>query len=108
MDALASKMDTLTVCEPPRCGACDACEQGKSAAVGAIACSGALALADDATPPAKQEVPSVLNPRKAVNTDEVESRRVAAARKKAALIIDEPDLKQVLIQLRACEREESR
>ena len=33
MDALASKMDTLTVCEPPTC---DACKQGKSTAVGAL------------------------------------------------------------------------
>ena len=33
MDALAAKMDTLTICEPPRC---DACEQGKSAVVGAV------------------------------------------------------------------------
>ena len=93
MDALASKMDTLTVCEPPRR---DACEQGKSTAVGAIACSSALALADDATPAAEQEVPLVVTPSKAVNTVGVESRRVAAARKKAALITEEPDLKQVL------------
>ena len=78
MDALVSEMDTLTVFEPPRC---DACEQGKSAAVGAIACSGTLALADDATPAAEQEVPLVIPPSKAVNTVGVESRRVAAARK---------------------------
>ena len=63
MDALASEMDTLTVCEPPRC---DACEQGESAAVGAIACCGALA--DDATPAAEQEVLLVVTPCKAVNT----------------------------------------
>ena len=93
MDALASKMDTLTVCKPPRC---DACEQGKSTAVDAIACSSALALADDATPAAEQEVPLVVTPSKAVNTVGVESRRVAAARKKTALIIDEPDLKQAM------------
>ena len=93
MDALASKMDTLTVCEPPRC---DACEQGMSAAVGAIDCSGALALADDATPATDQAVPLVVTPSKAVNTIGVESRRVDAARKKAALIIDEPDLKQAM------------
>ena len=93
MDALASKMNTLTDCEPPRR---DACEQGKSTAVGAIACSGALALADDATHAAEQEVPLVVTPSKAVNTVGVESRRVAAARKKAALIIDEPDLKQAM------------
>ena len=55
MDALASKMDTLTVCEPPRC---DACQQGMSAAVGAISCIGALA--DDATPAAEQQVPLVV------------------------------------------------
>ena len=63
MDALVSKMDTLTVCEPPRR---DACEQGKSTAVGAIVCSSALALADDATPAAEQEVPLVVTPSKAV------------------------------------------
>ena len=91
MDALASKMDTLTVCEPPRC---DACEQGKSAAVGAIVGSSALPSVDDATLAAEQEVPLVVTPSKAVNTVRVESRRVAAARKKAALIIDEFDLKQ--------------
>ena len=85
-------MDTLTVCEPPRC---DACEQGKSTAAGAIACSSASALAY-ATPAAEQEVPSVVTPSKAVNTAGVESRRVATARKKAALIIDEPDLKQAM------------
>ena len=61
MDALVSVIDTLTVCEPPRC---DACEQGTSAAVGALACSGALALADDATPAAEQEVPLVVTPSK--------------------------------------------
>ena len=33
---------------------------------------------------------------KAVNTTGVESRRVAAARKEAAFIIDEPDLKQAM------------
>ena len=33
--------------------------KGDSAAVGAIACSGALALADDATPAVEQEVPLV-------------------------------------------------
>ena len=93
MDALASKMDTLTVCETPKC---NASEQGKSAAVGAIACSGALALADDATPTAEQEQPLVVTPSKAVNTVGVESRRVAAAKKKAALIIEEPDLKQAM------------
>ena len=93
IDALASKMDTLTVCEPPRR---DACEQGKSTAVGAIACSSALAMADDVTPAAEQEVPLVVTPSKAVNTVGVESRRVAAARKNATLIIDEPDLKQAM------------
>ena len=93
MDALASKMDTLTVCEPPRR---DACEQGKSTAVGAIACSSALTLADDATPAAEQEVLLVVTPSKAVNTVGVESRRVAAARKNTALIIDEPDLRQAM------------
>ena len=47
MDALASKMDTLTVVNPPVMHV----SQG-SAAVGVIACSGALALADDVTPAA--------------------------------------------------------
>ena len=70
MDALAAKMNTLTVCEPPRR---DACEQGKSTAVGAIACSGALALVDDATPAAEQEVPLVIPPSKAVTTVRVEN-----------------------------------
>ena len=93
MDALAFEMDTLTVCEPNRC---DACEQGKSAAVGAIACSGGLALADDVTPAAEQEVPLVVTPSKAISTAGVESRRVAAARKKAALIVDETSLKQAM------------
>ena len=93
MDALASEMDTLTVCEPPKR---DACEQGKSTGEGAIACSSSLALADDATPAAEQEVPLVITPSKAINTVGVESRRVASARKKAALIIDEPDLKQAM------------
>ena len=93
MDALVSELDTLTVCESPRC---DAREQGKSTAVGAIAYSGALALADDATPAREQGAPLVVTPSKAVNTVGVESRRVAAARKKAALIIDQPDLKQAM------------
>ena len=65
MDALVSELDTLTVCESPRC---DAREQGKSTAVGAIAYSGALALADDATHAAKQEVPFVVTPSKAFNS----------------------------------------
>ena len=93
MDALACKMDTLTGCEPPRC---DACEQGKSAAVGAIACCVALALADAVTPAAEQEVPSVVVPSKAVDTVGLESRRVAVARKKSALIVDEPYPKQAM------------
>ena len=93
MDALASGMDTLTVCEPH---IRDVCEQWRSTAVGAVACSSTLALADDATNAAEQEVPLVVTPSKAANTVGVESRRVAAARKKAALIIDEPDLKQAM------------
>ena len=74
MDALASKMDTLTVCEPSRR---DACEQGKSTAVGAIVYNSALAVADDATPAAEQEAPLVVTPSKAVNTVGVESWPVA-------------------------------
>ena len=93
MDALASKMDTLSVSEPPRR---DACEQGKSTSVGAIVYSSTLTLADDATHAAELEAPLVVTPSKAVNTVGVESRRVAAARKKAALIFDEPDLKQAM------------
>ena len=46
----------------------------KSTVVGAIVCSSALALADDATPAAEQEVPLVVTPSKAVNTVGVESR----------------------------------
>ena len=38
----------------------------------------------------------MVTPSKAVNTVGVESRRVAAARKKAALVIDAPDLKQAM------------
>ena len=53
-------------------------------------------MADDVTPAAEQEVPLVVTPIKAVNTVGVESRQVAAAWKKAALIIDEPDLKQAM------------
>ena len=71
MDALASKMDTLTVCEAPRR---DVLEQGTSTAVGAIACGSALALADDATHAAEQEVLLVVTPSTAVNTVGVESR----------------------------------
>ena len=50
-----------------------------SAAVGAVTCSGTLALADDATPVAEQEVPLVVTPSKAENTVGVESRRLATA-----------------------------
>ena len=74
MVALASKIDALTVCEPPRR---DAFEQGKSTAVGATVCSSALAVGDDATPAAEQEAPLVVTPSKAVNTVGVESRPVA-------------------------------
>ena len=38
----------------------------------------------------------VVTPSKAVSAAGVESRRVDAARKKAALIVDEPDLKQAM------------
>ena len=38
----------------------------------------------------------MVTPGKAVNTVGLESRRVAVARKKAALIIDEPDLEQAM------------
>ena len=55
-----------------------------------------MALADDVTLAAEQQVPLVVTPIKAVNTVGVESRQVAAAWKKAALIIDEPDLKQAM------------
>ena len=78
---------------PPRC---DACEQGKSTAVGAVVFHSALALANNATPVAEQEVPLVVTPSKVVSTIGVESRRVAAARQKAAMIVDEPDLKQAM------------
>ena len=70
--------------------------QGKSAAVGAIACCGALALADDAIPPGEREVPLVVTPSKAGNIAGVESRRVAEARENVTRIVSEPDLKQAM------------
>ena len=67
-----------------------ACERGKSAVTSAADCSpGVLAAVNCATPCAEQAAQAMVSPCEAVKTAGGESRRVAAARKKAAYS-DEP------------------
>ena len=74
-----------------------ACEQGKSAVTSAVDCElGVLAAVNCATPGAKQAAQGMVSPCNAVNTAWGESRRVAAARKKAAAYSDEPSLKEAM------------
>ena len=74
-----------------------ACERGKSAATHAADCSlDVLAAVDCATTGAEQAAQAMVTPCEAVKTIGVESRRVAAARKKAAAYSDEPSLKEAM------------
>ena len=82
-----------TVHETPRHVAC---EQGKSAVTSAAGCTlGVLAAVNCATPGAEQAAQAMVSPCEAVKTAGGESRRVAAARKKAAYS-DEPSLKEAM------------
>ena len=74
-----------------------ACEQGKSAVTSAADCElGVLAAVDCTTPGAEQGAKAMVSPCKAKHTAGGESRRVAAARKKAAAYGDEPCLKEAM------------
>ena len=74
-----------------------ACEQGKSAVTSAADCEmGVLAAVNCATPGADQAAQAMVSPCKAEKTAGGESRRVAAARKKAATYSDEPSLKEAM------------
>ena len=74
-----------------------ACERGKSAATRAADCSpGVLAAVDCATPGSEQAALAMVTPCEAVKTAGGESRRVAAAQKKAAAYSDEPSLKEAM------------
>ena len=74
-----------------------ACEQGKSAVTSAADCElGVLAAVNCATPGADQAAQAMVNPCKAEKTAGGESRRVAAARKKAVTYSDEPSLKEAM------------
>ena len=91
--AAATRMWTQTAYITPRHVAC---ERGKSAATRAADCSpGVLAAADCATPGSEQAALAMVTPCEAVKTAGGESRRVAAARKKAAYS-DEPSLKEAM------------
>ena len=74
-----------------------ACKQGKSTAIRAADCSpGMLAAVKCATPDAKQAAQAIVTPCEAAKTAGGESRRVAAARKKAAADSGEPSLKEAM------------
>ena len=92
--AAATRMCTKTANVTPRHVAC---EQGKSTAMCAGDCSpGMLAAVISATPDAEQAAQAMVTPCEAVKTAVGESRRVAAARKKAAAYSDEPSLKEAM------------
>ena len=83
-----------TVYETPRHVAC---ERGKSAVTCAADCSpGVSAAVKCATPCAEQPARAMVSLCVAVKTAGGESRRVAAARKKAAAYSDEPRLKDAI------------
>ena len=85
-------MWTQTTCVAPRHVAC---EQANSTATRTADCRlGVLAALKCATPDAEQAAPAKVTPCEAVETAGGESRRVAAARKKAAAYSDEPSLKE--------------
>ena len=91
--AAATRMWTQTTYVTPRHVAC---EQGKSTATNAADCGlGVLAAVYCATPDAEQAVPAMVTPCEVV-TAGGESRRVAAARKKAAAYSDERSLKEAM------------
>ena len=90
----ATRMCTKTAYVTPRHVAC---EQGKSTAMRAAACSpDMLAAVNCATPDAEQAAQAIVAPCEAVKTAGGESRRVAAARKKAAAYNHEPSLKEAM------------
>ena len=92
--AAATSMWTQTAYVTPRHVAC---ERGKSVATRAADCSpGVLAAVDCATPGAEQAAQAMVTPCEAVKTVGVESRRVAAAWKKAVAYSDEPSLKEAM------------
>ena len=73
-----------------------ACEQGNSTAIRAADCSPGMLAAFCATPDAERAAQAMMTPCEAVRTAGGESRRVAAARKKAAADSDEPSLKEAM------------
>ena len=83
-----------TVYETPRHVAC---ERGKSAVTSAADCSpSVLAAVKCATPCAEQVAQAMVSLCEAVKTAGGESRRVGAARKKAAAYSDDPRLKEAM------------
>ena len=89
-----NRMFTKTAYASPRHVAC---EQGKSTAMRAANCSsGMLVAVNCAAPDAEQAAQAMVTPCEAEETAGGESRRVAAARKKAATYSDEPDMKEAM------------
>ena len=95
--AAATRMSTKAVHVSPRQVPC---EQGKSTVMRAADCSpGMLAAVNCATPDAEEAAQAIVTLCEAVKTAGGESRRVAAAWKKAAAYTDEPDLKEAMVSI---------
>ena len=92
--AAATRMWTQTAYVTPRHVAC---ERGRSAGTRAADCDlGGLAAVNCATRGAKQAAQAMVTPCEAVKTAGGDSRRVAAAWKKAAAYNDKPSLKEAM------------